>query len=296
MNLKAIYILPLFFVLPSIRGDAYISNSGIVHISKEDQLRAVQREYEKCSNNVLTRPYPSGVYCNRTWDNIACWPDTLPGVVQFQLCPTYIEGFYTLGNATRRCMSDGTWYISHKTNKSWTNYSQCTSSPRSSFTEESKLVTVHIEYIQLMYNTGYGVSFLSLLLAVFTMLKFEKLHCPRNTVHINLFVSFILRAMISFLKDLLFVQGLGFSFDVKRTSKDAVLFIETGTHWECKLLSTLFHYILLANYMWILVEGLYLHTLVYVSVFSERGRVRWYYLLGWGKFALQYGCKMEVKH
>jgi hypothetical protein len=54
-------------------------------------------------------------------------------------------------------------------------------------------------------------------------------------------------------------------------------------HWECKLLYTLFHYVLTANYMWILVEGLYLHTLVYVSVFSERGSVKWYYLLGWGK-------------
>jgi len=54
-------------------------------------------------------------------------------------------------------------------------------------------------------------------------------------------------------------------------------------HWECKMLITLFHYVISANYMWILVEGLHLHTLVYVSVFSERGSMKWYYLIGWGK-------------
>lgn len=57
-------------------------------------------------------------------------------------------------------------------------------------------------------------------------------------------------------------------------------------HWECKLLITLFHYVISANYMWILVEGLHLHTLVYVSVFSERGSIKWYYLIGWGKLTL----------
>lgn len=57
----------------------------------------------------------------------------------------------------------------------------------------------------------------------------RKLHCPRNTVHVNMFVSFILRAIISFLKDMLLVQGLGFSFDVVQTLTDTVLFTERGT-------------------------------------------------------------------
>jgi len=29
------------------------------------------------------------------------------------------------GNATRRCMSDGQWYVSPRTNDTWTNYTQC---------------------------------------------------------------------------------------------------------------------------------------------------------------------------
>ncbi|KAL3832394.1 hypothetical protein ACJMK2_024041, partial [Sinanodonta woodiana] len=112
------------------------------------------------------------------------------------------------------------------------------------------------------------------------MLYFRKLHCPRNTVHVNMFFSFILRAVISLVKDLLMVEGLGFASDVE-SANNTVTFITEGPHWECKLLYTLFHYILSANYMWIFVEGLYLHTLVMVSVFSERGSIRWYLLLGW---------------
>ncbi|XP_060598038.1 secretin receptor-like [Ruditapes philippinarum] len=277
---RNIVLISLYSV---IYGNKIISETGEVHISREEQDKAVYDEQVKCYHSILYDPYPPGVYCNRTWDNLACWPDTPAGSIVYQPCPNYIQGFYSLGNASKRCMPDGQWYVNpaKQINKTWTNYTQCLRS-RETPAHVSNLLMVHIEYIQLMYNTGYGISFVSLLLAVFIMLKFRKLHCPRNTVHINLFISFILRAILSFLKDLLLVQGLGFSFDVEWTSTDTVLFIEDGTHWECKLLYTLFHYVLTANYMWILVEGLYLHTLVYVSVFSERGSVKWYYLLGWG--------------
>lgn len=33
--------------------------------------------------------------------------------------------YCVLGNATRRCMPDGQWYISPHTNDTWTNYTQC---------------------------------------------------------------------------------------------------------------------------------------------------------------------------
>ena len=48
-------------------------------------------------------------------------------------------------------------------------------------------------------------------------------------MHMNLFISFIFRAVLSFLKDILMVQGLGFSFDVEKTSLDSVVFIHQGS-------------------------------------------------------------------
>ncbi|ESO84898.1 hypothetical protein LOTGIDRAFT_146251, partial [Lottia gigantea] len=49
----------------------------------------------------------------------------------------------------------------------------------------------------------------------------------------------------------------------------------------CKLLLAMFHYVLLANYFWLFIEGLNLHTLIIVAVFSEKNRIKWYIGLGW---------------
>jgi len=42
-----------------------------------------------------------------------------------------------------------------------------------------------------------------------------------------------------------------------------------------------FNYSTTANYTWIFIEGLYLHMLLFVAVFSENSGVRWYIAFGW---------------
>lgn len=56
----------------------------------------------------------------------------------------------------------------------------------------------------------------------------RKLHCPRNTIHLNLFASFILRASVSFMKENLLVSGLGFPSDVIQTP-DSVFFMKQNS-------------------------------------------------------------------
>ncbi|XP_050418385.1 secretin receptor isoform X2 [Patella vulgata] len=252
---------------------------GRVAISLEEQKSAVNSEKLKCYQKIVYGPSTyEGNHCNTTWDGIACWDSIRAGDVAQQQCPSYIHGFYTTGLATRRCLSDGQWYVNPEFNKSWTNYTGCTSSV---IPNPSHFIESHLERLALMYHTGYGISLISLIVAFVLMIYFRRLHCPRNIVHLNLFASFIFRAALSFLKDNLLVQGVGLPDDVSLPSLGTIFFKEGGAHWECKLLFTTFHYVLLANYFWLFIEGLYLHTLIIVAVFSEKSRIRWYLLMGW---------------
>ena len=54
-------------------------------------------------------------------------------------------------------------------------------------------------------------------------------------------------------------------------------------HWECRLLVSVFVYSICVSQMWIFIEGLYLHVLIYRTLSTERRGVRLYVMLGWRK-------------
>uniref|UniRef100_A0A4W3GPP1 Pituitary adenylate cyclase-activating polypeptide type I receptor-like n=1 Tax=Callorhinchus milii TaxID=7868 RepID=A0A4W3GPP1_CALMI len=54
-----------------------------------------------------------------------------------------------------------------------------------------------------VYTAGYATSLIALVSAVIIFAAFRKFHCTRNYIHMNLFVSFILRAASVFIKDLI---------------------------------------------------------------------------------------------
>ncbi|XP_014779368.1 secretin receptor isoform X2 [Octopus bimaculoides] len=270
----AVYTLIACALLPVHTFEFY--SKFQVKVSKEEQRKYLYEAHRQCniSSDEVSSSNPEGARCSSIWDGILCWPQTLAGTVAELQCPSYINNFYTNGLVSRKCMENGQWYVLERYNRSWTNYSQC-------FGETNRWVKVHLSHIPIIYTIGYGISLVSLCGAVLVMLYFRRLHCSRNMLHINMFMSFILRAAVCLIKEQLLVDGFGLPDDLQTHSNGQFYFRDDSSHWQCKVLFSLFHYTLAANYIWILMEGLYLHNLVTVAMFSQKSGVRPYIVVGW---------------
>lgn len=55
----------------------------------------------------------------------------------------------------------------------------------------------------------------------------------------------------------------------------------------CKVVVTLFLYFLATNHYWILVEGLYLHSLIFMAFLSNKNYLWVLIIIGWGKYGPQ---------
>uniref|UniRef100_A0A673IN95 Glucagon receptor-like n=1 Tax=Sinocyclocheilus rhinocerous TaxID=307959 RepID=A0A673IN95_9TELE len=131
---------------------------------------------------------------------------------------------------------------------------------------------------RVMYTVGYSLSLAALTLALAILISFRKLHCMRNNIHMNLFGSFILRAVSILVKDALLDQmSSAQSFQGQRWAGRAE---STGN--GCRVAMVMMQYSVMANNYWLLVEGLYLHSLLVITVFSERNYFYIYLCIGWG--------------
>lgn len=245
----------------------------IVKLSHEDQHGLIVSAMEDCYKKIqATDPVQKGLHCPATFDDIMCWPETKAGTTAEQSCPDYVNNFNTRAKASRRCMEDGEWYIHPETNGTYTDFLQCahTDAPR-----DDPLID-HLPNIGRLYMIGYSISLVGLLIAVFLMLWFRRLHCQRNAIHINLFVSFVLRSVICLIKDI-FHTPEGSTTVINNTATLTTL----GSNWSCKLFFSVFNYIIVANYVWIFIEGLYLHNLIFITTFKKSKRFYVYILFGW---------------
>lgn len=226
--------------------------------------------------------------CPAIFDGITCWPPTAANTTAITKCTEHVGRFLKHNYATKFCTENGTWFTTdYNETKSviWTNYTLCYTSDN--FTTEipagfnSTLIEKYIPIIKTISRTGYSISFVTLIIAFIIMFCIKKLHCPRNRLHMHLFASFILRAMTSLIKDVAFIEGLGLPWNLKREN-DEYTFIH-GINADCKLITSLWEYFITANYSWILMEGLYLHNLIFRAMFADSNRkITHYIVLGWG--------------
>ncbi|KAF3836458.1 hypothetical protein F7725_029016 [Dissostichus mawsoni] len=124
--------------------------------------------------------------------------------------------------------------------------------------------------VRILSTLGHSLSLITLLTSTIIICLFRRLHCTRNFIHLNLFLSFMLRAVAVLIKD-----ELLFSDDQNTDCSTQPSLV------DCKASLVFFNYFIMANFFWLLVEGLYLHTLLLV-IHRYSTRLSTYMLIGWG--------------
>uniref|UniRef100_A0A3B4CWW0 Vasoactive intestinal peptide receptor 2 n=1 Tax=Pygocentrus nattereri TaxID=42514 RepID=A0A3B4CWW0_PYGNA len=217
----------------------------------------LQRAKEECLTR-LNQQQSSG--CKGFWDNISCWDGAEVGQSVTIPCPPVLKTLFNRnGNISKNCTVDG-----------WSDVFPNITSVCGSETPQDKLVFYMV--VKTLYTLGHSLSLIVLTTGSAILCMFRRLHCTRNYIHVNLFLSFILRAVAVLVKD-----SVLFSHSTHCSNQPSLV--------GCRASLVFFHYFIMANFFWLLVEGLYLHTLLLVT-FAESTRFLSYLMIGWGARSL----------
>lgn len=194
------------------------------------------------------------LYCNSSWDNFSCWPRTLAGTSASIPCPGYLDGINDKNNATKYCNENGKWAEKAV-------YDLCVMEDETTMDAEIP----HVMPVRVIYNVGFCISTLALIIALFIFLYFRSLRCLRNSIHCHLIVTFILKNIVWVIMrhTLIYMQDSAYS-------------------WCCKTLTSIFNFAQATNFFWMFVEGLYLHIIIVWTYSADKIKLRYLLFIGWG--------------
>ncbi|XP_056635934.1 parathyroid hormone/parathyroid hormone-related peptide receptor-like [Diorhabda sublineata] len=239
-----------------------------------------------CYSNYTKNEFNAEIMCEKVFDDLFCWPATKAGEVAVLNCSGELLKSSKEGIVTRQCTENGTWHIPHGVKSPYSNTTQC-----GEFFVNLGIVSIEDDSIYLQWlpiikeisYCGYSLSIISLILSIYIFTSIKRLHCSRNNLHINLFISFILRAFMSVIKDSTFIRGSVFPWDVTYDKYGRPeLQINYNYSWVCKAFISLRYYCIVSNFMFMLMEGVYLHNLMFLKFISDQHSVINYCILGWG--------------
>ncbi|XP_062559020.1 PDF receptor isoform X2 [Armigeres subalbatus] len=229
-------------------------------------------------------------YCNWTWDDVLCWPPTPAGKAIRQPCPPG-HGIDTTKFAERRCSAEGRWEGrpgSISTTLGWTNYTPCYSREvlqlfRKLYSgvggnNEADIKIDIAERTRTLEIVGFSLSLTALIISLVIFCKF-RLRNNRTRIHKNLFVAMVIQVIIRltlYIDQAIIRSGSkGYGNESSRHGID-------NTPYLCEASYILLEYARTCMFMWMFIEGLYLHNVVTVTVFQGRFPHTLYAMLGWG--------------
>ncbi|KAK8391701.1 hypothetical protein O3P69_017312 [Scylla paramamosain] len=196
-----------------------------------------------------------GVLCPVVWDGITCWLATPQDTTVFLPCMATLNGvpYDITKNVSRVCGLGGEWRPS--------DYNACLPLlPEHGGVQRAAAV----DNLATIHQLGFGLSAAALTIGLYIFIRLKDLRCLRNTLHINLMLTYLMVGL---------TWLLAASAQVIETDVGGPIFCTLF------LLHLLFH---VANFSWMFVEGLYLYLLVLRAFYVEKIKLRLYLLIGWG--------------
>ncbi|XP_027975172.1 growth hormone-releasing hormone receptor [Eumetopias jubatus] len=197
--------------------------------------------------------------CPSTWDGLLCWPMAGSGEWVTLSCPDFFSHFSSEPGAVKRDCTIMGW------SEPFPPYPVACPVPLELLTEEKS----YFSTVKIIYTLGHSISVATLCVAIAILVALRRLHCPRNYIHTQLFVTFILKAGAVFLKDATLFHGE----NTDHCSFSTVL---------CKVSVASSHFATMTNFSWLLVEAVYLTCLLASKSPSTRRAFWWLVLAGWG--------------
>ncbi|XP_064103356.1 PDF receptor-like [Macrobrachium nipponense] len=231
-------------------------------------------------------------WCNATWDQILCWPPTPPNTNVLLPCPP-IKGVDPLQMAHRRCGPNGIWVghtsvvgeaLEDPVNRGWTNYTMCFVPEVKEFldklhsrSEEDAKLKLHVAATgRIIEMVGLSISLTMIMTSLFIFTVFRSLRNNRTRIHWHLFMSMKIQLVVRLT---LYIDQY-----IIRSRKMTPLFYKgiDNSPVVCESFYVLLEYARTAMFMWMFIEGLYLHNMVTLTVFHDKPNYRMFYAIGWG--------------
>ncbi|XP_040581380.1 corticotropin-releasing factor receptor 1 [Lepeophtheirus salmonis] len=214
-------------------------------------------------------------FCDRYWDNIACWPATKSGVTLAMPCNSF-KAFMDLFLSTGRVQSDIKGFAYLKCNESghWnnrTNYIECTNLLNDILSdEETRKHVRHAVSIITFSLCLTSMVFLLISLGIYSF--FKSLQSDRLRVHKNFMSALMIRYVVSVVYYEPYIYGDPSPF---------VWFKVYGKGLLCKGILILLMFGYIAPVFWMFVEGMYLNSRITTNVFESKAPMKMFYLIGW---------------
>ncbi|KAJ8917487.1 hypothetical protein NQ315_005536 [Exocentrus adspersus] len=208
-------------------------------------------------------------WCSKSCDKWQCWPPTEPGFNATVDCPR-VKGTLDNAKAYRYCDINGKWETKNSTNGTYeySHYENCI------IPQLQELARMCDEFggdtcpqigriTRCIEMVGLSFSLVSLLISLYIFFSYRVLKNNRTKIHKNLFIATLLQVIFRLIKYI----DQSHSFLSRIYISEACI--------------ALLEYAKTAMFMWMFIEGLYLHNMITVTVFQEYTYIKVYCYVGW---------------